>query len=132
MRIRRSRRVRLAVVAGNVERVYSEEGKRREGEQNLPMHDASTRTNANDNNNDMGNDDDKVEKNKEKEQKNDEETDEYHPLEVKDIVVIHAALGREVRRRRHRRRREREPIRRFSYVGLSRRSERKNREERFV
>ena len=53
------------------------------------MH-ASTRTNTNDNNNDNNNDDDKVEKNKEKEQKNDEETDEYHPLEVKDIVVIHA------------------------------------------
>ena len=56
------------------------------------MH-TSTRTNTNDNNNNDNNnddDDDKVEKNKEKEQKNDEETDEYHPLEVKDIVVIHA------------------------------------------
>ena len=97
------------------------------------MHDASTRTNANDNNNDNNNnDDDKVEKNKEKEQKNDEETDEYHPLEVKDIVVIHAdvrllkcvvdGIVVDV------------SANQFGglAVGLSRRSERKNREERFV
>ena len=126
--IRRSRGFGFAVVAGTVERVYSEEGTRGEEE-------------TDDEDDDEEEDGDEEREDEECDENNNERRRRRPRRRRRRRIPLRGeryrgdSRGRafvEVRRRRHRRRRERQSIRRLGHAGVFRRSERENREERFI